>query len=385
MLHFDIPKTIQNMPQLNRRAWLQRAGLASALFATGRFAYAAPTQRFEVPAFLLENGVVRLTSNENPYGPSENIKLAMQKAMQDGFRYPYQFYQPLIQKIAEKEGVPANCILLTSGSNEGLRVAGLTYGLHGGEILTAMPTYDALMTYAEEIGAYINAVPLDETMSFDLEEIEKRINTNTRLVFLCNPNNPSGTLLNPQRVKDFCETASDRTMVFSDEAYYDYIAEPNYPSMVYLVKEGKNVIISKTFSKVYGMAGVRVGYLIARPDIIERMSPKVMGYVNVMGIFGAMAALEDKTFYQFSLKKNAEAREHIYQVCKDLKLEYVPSHANFVFIKTGRPIQSVQQDMQKQGVLVGRPFPPMMNWCRVSTSTMEDMKVWESAMRKVFA
>ena len=235
------------------------------------------------------------------------------------------------------------------------------------------------------MGAHINAVPLAANMGFDLRQIEKRVKTNTRLVLLCNPNNPSGTLLDANLTKDFCETVSERTMLFSDEAYYDYIDTPNYPSMVYLVKEGKNVIVSKTFSKVYGMAGVRVGYLIARPDIIGRLRPKVMGYVNSMGIQGAIAALEDKEFYQFSLKKNAESREYIYKVCKALNMEYIPSHANFVFIKTGRPIQEVQVAMQAQGVIVGRPFPPALDWCRVSTSTLEDMKVWEAAMKKVFA
>ncbi|MEM6700865.1 MAG: histidinol-phosphate transaminase, partial [Bacteroidota bacterium] len=299
------------------------------------------------------------------------------------FRYPVSHYKVLLEKLAKKEGVSKDHILLTSGSNEGLRVVGLTYGLNGGEIIAGVPTYKALLSYAEEIGAYINQVPLNEQLEYDLGEIEKRINTNTKLIFLCNPNNPTGGLLDSEEVKSFCESACKRTMVFSDEAYYDYVTDKNYPTMVGLVRDGYNVIVSKTFSKVYGFAGVRVGYLVARPDIINRLRPKVMSYVNMMGVYGAAAALDDQEFYDYSLEMNDKARKHIYSVCDDLNLEYVPSHANFVFIKTGRDVRTFAAQMKEQNVLVGRPFEPLTNWCRVSTSTMEDMAAWEQAIRKV--
>ena len=183
------------------------------------------------------------------------------------YLYPPSHYGPLIDAIAEKEDVPRDHILLVSGSNEGLKLTGLIYARNGGEILTGTPTYKALLDYAEEFGAIINPVPLDADLKYDLDEIEKRVSSKTKMVFFCNPNNPTGTLVDPERARDFCRTVSEKTMVFSDEAYSDYIEEENYPTMVPLVKEGKNVIVSHTFSKVYGMAGVRVGYLVARPEI----------------------------------------------------------------------------------------------------------------------
>ncbi len=371
------------MKHFNRRQWLKAMSLTGVALASSPMAKAA-TPMFEAKPRPLGTPV-RLTSNENPFAPSLQTKEAMKNAMDISFRYPVRHYKVLLEKLAAKHGVSSDHILLTSGSNEGLRVVGLTYGLHGGEIIAGLPTYRALLSYAEEIGAYINQVPLDKDLKYDLEEIEKRINTNTKLIFLCNPNNPTGTLLEGDKVKAFCAAACKRTMVFSDEAYYDYVTDKTYPSMVHLVKEGWNVIVSRTFSKVYGLAGVRVGYLIARPDIIQRLKPKVMSYVNMMGVYGAAAALDDQEFYEYSLKMNAKARQHIYGVCEDLGLEYVPSHTNFVFYKTGRDIRTFANQMQERNVLVGRPFPPLDEWCRVSTSTMEDMQAWEVAMRKVFA
>ncbi|MEN0049734.1 MAG: histidinol-phosphate transaminase [Bacteroidota bacterium] len=372
------------MKNFNRRQWLKAMGLTSAAVASGTVAKAANTPIPSSARKINEIGSpVRLTSNENPYAPAASVKKAMYDAMDLSFRYPVSHYKVLLEKLAKKEGVSKDHILLTSGSNEGLRVVGLTYGLNGGEIIAGVPTYKALLSYAEEIGAYINQVPLNEQLEYDLGEIEKRINTNTKLIFLCNPNNPTGGLLDSEEVKSFCESACKRTMVFSDEAYYDYVTDKNYPSMVGLVREGYNVIVSKTFSKVYGFAGVRVGYLVARPDIINRLRPKVMSYVNMMGVYGAAAALDDQEFYDYSLEMNDKARKHIYSVCDDLNLEYVPSHANFVFIKTGRDVRTFAAQMKEQNVLVGRPFEPLTNWCRVSTSTMEDMAAWEQAIRKV--
>ena len=194
-----------------------------------------------------------------------------------GCRYPYQKMGELAKLIAEKEGVSRDHIVMAAGSTEGLKATGLTYGINGGEIITADPVYKSLISYAEQFGAYINKVPVTKEMGHDLEEMERRISNKTSLVFVCNPNNPTGSIIPKNELVDFCNTVGDRTIVFSDEAYYDYITEVNYPSMVSLVKEGRNVVVSRTFSKVYGLAGLRVGYLVARPDIAKRIRKNVIG------------------------------------------------------------------------------------------------------------
>ena len=330
-------------------------------------------------------GPVQLSSNENPFGPSAKVRSVISNSFDIACRYPFQYLRQLVSEIAEKEGVPRECIVVTGGSTEGLNAAGLVYGHEGGEIIAADPTFQALLSYAENFGSYVHRVPLNDRMEHDLEAMARRVTSKTRLIFLCNPNNPTGTLIDRDNLRDFCLSHEDKAVIFSDEAYYDFIMEPDYPSMVELVKEGRNVIVSKTFSKVYGLAGLRIGYLIARPDIAERLERAVMANTNVLAIEAARQALKDDEFYKFSLQMNTEAKKYIYNTLDSLNLRYIPSHTNFVFFRTGRPIRELISDMLKENVMIGRPFPPMNEWARISTGTMEEVKAFGDALRKVMA
>jgi len=246
------------MTAVNRRNWLKLIGLAGTGAALAPLANAKSAQGFNFPAPALPiTGPVRLSSNENPYGPSPKVREAMIKAFDEAFRYPFSYTKELTRMIAEKEGVGPEHIVLTAGSTEGLKVTGLSFGMHGGEIVAADPTFQSLMTYGEQFGAHIHWVPLDNTLTHDLQAMEKRVNNNTRLVFVCNPNNPTGTLLPAEKMRDFCRSMAGRAIVFADEAYFDYVTEPGYPSMVELVKQDFNIIVSRTFSKVFGLAGIR--------------------------------------------------------------------------------------------------------------------------------
>ncbi len=375
-----------------RRRWLAYSGLAGMAFTTNGYTLKAvpsdkigATNKVPSPHYEPLDGIVRLSSNENRYAPSASIRQAMIDVMDKTYLYSPSHYKELVNKLAEKEGVSSDHILLVSGSNEGLRLAGLVYGRNGGEIVTGTPTYKALLSYAKSFGGKITSVPLDQDLRYDLQALEEKITNQTSMVFFCNPNNPTGTIVGAKEAISFCRRASEKTLVFSDEAYSDYIEESDYPTMVPLIKEGKNVIVSHTFSKVYGMAGVRIGYLIARPDIINMLKPRVMGYVNMMGLAGAVAALYDSEFYQYSLRKNKEAKEIIYRVAEELGMRYVKSHTNFVFVETGMDAATLADRMLEHKVRVGRPFPPLNKWCRISTGTEEDMSQWAEAMRKIFA
>ncbi len=326
---------------------------------------------------------VQLNFNENPFGPSSKVREAMTKAFEIGCRYPSTYSRELHQMIAEKEGVTTDHIVVVGGSTEGLKVTGLTYANNGGEIIAAKPTFLAMMNYAKQWGASINWVPLDESKTHDVDEMEKRVSAKTKLIFLCNPNNPTSTLLPKEKLIDFCTSASKKTMVFSDEAYYDFIEEENYPSMVSLVKQGENVIVSRTFSKVYGLAGLRIGYLIAKPEVAAKIRKNVVAYTNVIAIKAATAAMNDKEFYQFSLNKVREGKELMYSTMDDLGLEYIRSNTNFIFFKTGRNISTFQKQMLEQGVKVGRPFPPFTNWCRISMGTIEEVQLFNQSLKKV--
>ena len=185
------------MSALSRRNWMKGIAGAGALVIH-------PSQIMELlpkeEATPMVNGMVRLSSNENPYAPSERMKATMLDTHKELCRYPNRHFRTLEAKIAEKEGVPAECVVVTSGSREGLNVTGLLYGMNGGEILTCMPTYKALLTYAERFGAYINIAPLTDDLGYDLDALDKRIHSNTKMVFVCNPNNPTGTLLDAQKL-----------------------------------------------------------------------------------------------------------------------------------------------------------------------------------------
>lgn len=371
------------MTQLNRREWLRLLGVASAATAAGLPTLAANDRALGSAVEATGAELVRLSANENPYGPSPAVREAMIKAFDQSCRYPFAQAGELATLLAKKEGVKPENIVLTAGSTEGLKAAGLTFGLAGGEIVAADPTFQALMDYAEQFGAYIHRVPLTPELGHDLVAMERRVSNKTGLVFVCNPNNPTGHLLGATELRDFCQRLAARTMVFCDEAYCDYITAPNYPSMVELVRQDYNVIVSRTFSKVHGLAGVRIGYLIARADLATRLRENTMANLSMLAIHAAKAALNDTAFYQFSLQKAAEAKKQVYNLLDELKLSYVPSHGNFVFFKTGQDIRELQTAMAQQGVLVGRPFPPLLEWCRISLGTPSEMNAFTGALRQV--
>jgi len=369
------------MRTIERRDWLKKVGLSSGFALLGGLDTFAIT---DVESPLFNDPLIRLNANENPYGPSKHVRKVISDNFDVGCRYPFKTLGSLVDLIAAKEGVPKNHVVVTGGSTEGLKAAGLTYGGFGeGEIIAADPTFQAMLRYAETFGTKIHRVPVNDKMQHDLSAMSAKVNKNTKLIFICNPNNPTGTLLDRHELRDFCISHEKKSMIFSDEAYYDFIMESNYPSMIELVKEGLNIIVSKTFSKVYGLAGLRVGYLIARPDIASKLKASVMANTNSLAIEAAKAALHEDEFYKFSLLHNVKAKNHIYETLDKLGLEYIKSHTNFIFFKTGRPIHLMISNMQQEQVLIGRPFPPFNDWARISTGKMEDIKRFSSALTKV--
>jgi histidinol-phosphate aminotransferase len=373
------------MNTLNRRQWLRRGSIASALALVGGPAAIARPATSYAPRPILPDQPVRLSSNENPYGPSPKVRQAIIDHFDQACRYPYSYLRALVDDLAKKEGVTKDHIVVTGGSTEGLKLCGMIYGANNREIVAGDPTFQAMLTYAEKCGGHVHRVPLNDKLEIDLNAMSQRINNRTGLIFLCNPNNPTGTLLPADQVRDFCESTAQRTVVFSDEAYYDYIEDPDYPSMVELVKEDANVIVSRTFSKVYGMAGIRIGYMVARPDIANRLKEKVVAFTNTPALFAAREALRDQEFYDFSLAKNREAKKRIYGTLDGLGMEYVPSQTNFIFFKTGQSIADFGDKMLQAGVQVGRPFPPYLDWCRISTGSLEEVDTFNSALKKVMS
>jgi len=374
----------------SRREWFKSSIGIGGLMLTPSILSAEEIKKYNPRP---KSSIVKLSSNENPYGPSERVLNAIKNSFNDACRYPYEFIQELQKTLAKKHDVPVESIVITGGSNEALRITGLAISNKGGNIVAGQPTYLALMNYAEAWGAEIKWVPVDSDKGYDLKKIRESIDKETNMVFIANPNNPTGTLLNANSLANFCEDISKQTLVFCDEAYYDYINEKDYPSMDYLVRKGENVIISRTFSKVYGMAGLRIGYLVLKPKLADDLfgkyspygRPNIMAQTNVLAVAAASEALKDTDFYKFSLKKANEEKDKIYKLLDYLDLKYVKSSTNFVFFESKKHIDKLSAEMLEKGVRVGRPFPPFYDWCRISTGTSEEVDIFIESMLEVYS
>ena len=329
----------------------------------------------------------RLLANENPYGPSSQTVKAIADSISKGNRYGHNQAAQLIDMLAEKEGVPPEYIMLGPGSSDLLEKVGITHFLEGGNIVAADPTYMSIIKTANSFGAEWNKIPVLENWEYDLEGMKSAITTDTKLVYICNPNNPSGTITPVEKIRKFCKEVSSQVPVFVDEAYLEFMDVPGDQSVVGLLKEDKNVIISRTFSKAYGLAGIRVGYIVALPSTLKKISEMVrsnMG-LNVTALYGAMASLQDEDFIQSSVAKNAECRNYVTSELKNLGLDPVPSHTSFILFpieKKGDAFLKEMFDLQI-GVRSFKIFD--QSYCRVSMGTMEEMGMFMDALKQVIA
>jgi histidinol-phosphate aminotransferase len=328
--------------------------------------------------------MLRLSANENPYGPSDSAKQAMAAAMIEGWKYATSELSVLAKLIAEREGLTPEHVMITEGSAEVLRVVALIYGSQGNEMISARPTFEQAPAYAEKTGGELVWVDLDKDMKHDLAAMEGRITNKTGLIYVCNPNNPTATMIPAKDLRSFLNVASPRAMTLVDEAYIDLVDDPVGSSMVDQVRAGKNVIIARTFSKIHGMAGLRLGFALARPDIIRRMGELRMSSPNKMGLVAGVASYQDKEFMTMSRKMVRECLNMVMKTCDELGLRYTKSQANFLMFDTGKPLREFSAAMRAKNIAVGRPFAPYDTWCRVSMGKVEQMPQFLDAMRAHF-
>jgi histidinol-phosphate aminotransferase len=377
----------------SRRQWLKSAlaagaGLPLSLTLANEL-MAAPVSRAEwlhgiEPKNL--NQLVRLGSNENPYGPSEKARKAIIASISEGNRYAHGVAQDLRKVIAAREGVAPENVLLSGGSSELLCLTGMSVGLEGGSVLSAFPTFRLLMDYAQKFNARWDQVNLDDNMVHNLEAMASAVKDDTKIIFVVNPNNPTGTVLDTEKLKSFCIETGKRATVFVDEAYIEFLDQYESKSMVQLVKEGHNVLVCRTFSKIYGLAGLRIGYLIGQPDTLKKIASKQMwGNYNQAGLAAAAASLEDKDFVAMTRKKNAEARQHLFNYLDSKKWSYGKSVANVVFFPAPIDGKTILEQTEKKGYQIRVWDYAGKEWCRVSIGTLEEMKGFTKAFDQVIA
>jgi len=325
-------------------------------------------------------GPVRLCFNENPFGMSPKAKEAITTGWFEHSQYGLGSASELRKVFAKHVGVDPSYVLVTQGSSETLAIAALAYGIGGGEIVTPWPTFEGLPDYAETIGSKVHRIPLTEALGHDFAAMDTRITNAVKLVFVCNPNNPTGVLENATTIRDFVRSAARRSLVVVDEAYHDFVDEPSYKPMIDLVLKGENVIVSRTASKIHGIAGLRIGFAIARPDIIARLADLATGTQNAFGLNAAIASLQDTSYQEYVKARNREGRALLTSTLTGMGKRVAPSQTNFVFFHANMPVERVQKAMLDKGFIVGRAFRPYTDWCRVSIGTSDEMKRFVAAL-----
>jgi len=376
---------------VSRRQWLRTTGLGVGASVAlpgllpasdmsrvlgGGLPYSALLAQMErdVTTARRAAGPIRLQYNENPFGMSPKAKDALMGNWAQHTWYVPPIRDEITETFAKQVGVPADHVLVTQGSSEVLSILALAFNMNGGEIVAPWPTFEDLPRWGETVGAKVHKVPLDHRLDHDLYEMDQKINGNTKLVFVCNPNNPTSNLADDQALRDFVSNAAKRSTVIVDEAYYDFVDMPGYNSMTDLVLKGENVIVSRTASKIHGLAGLRVGFAVARPDIIKKLSQYVSGDPNVFGLTAANASLKDTEYQTFVKAKNTQGRTMLLDTIAKLGKKAAPSQTNFVFFQTGKPVEQMQKYFASKGFTIGRAFPPYTDWCRVSIGTPDEMK-----------
>lgn len=328
---------------------------------------------------------IRMSSNENPYGPSAKAVEAMTAVFNQS-----NLYGGIGGQIAELqstiEGVPTASITMSAGSGELLQACGVLASLDAGSIVAPYPTFGQLVRAAEQLGSEIINVPVGEDLHIDLAAMYAAIRPDTRMVYLCNPNNPLPTIIEKQALEDFVRTVAKDRLVFIDEAYYEYVDNPDFSSMMHLVAEGlDNIIIARTASKIHGFAGLRIGFGFAHPDLIAKINQVKTGSLSILSQHAAYVAYQDMEFQNFSRAKNKESLALVEGMCDELGLRYVKSNANFTFFETGIQSDVFRQAMREHNIMVGRTFQPFPTWARVSMAKPEEMAYFVQTYKKLYA
>jgi histidinol-phosphate aminotransferase len=355
-------------------AWMGARGREDAMWSALEPALHAASQRLLV-----------LSSNENPLGPGNTVMKAVRAAFGEEGRNPGRYSYAagdLTDAIAARLGVAPENIVLGCGSTQVLRTATCLFTAPDKALVVTIPTYEECAAYAEVMGHPVRAVPLDRDFKVDLDRFAAAAK-GAGLVFYCNPNNPTATYIGPRTTRDFITQVnrdSPATTILIDEAYYDYVTDPDHDTHIALAIENPRVIVARTFSKAYGMAGLRLGFAVGHPDTIRKMidwdAGSGVSSLNVLALHAGLAAIgQDASFITAERARNAGARDFTMKWFADRGMKPAASQANFMFVDIGRPAKEFREACRARGVLVARDFPPFeKTHCRIAFGTMEEMK-----------
>jgi len=301
---------------------------------------------------------IKLASNENPLGPSPLALKAIQEYSKKINRYPHGDCYYLRTKLASILSVNEQEIIFGNGSNEIIELIVRTFLRPGDEAIMAHPSFVVYSMIVQAAGGKNIIIPLSE-WKHDLPKMASCINRKTRLIFIANPNNPTGTINTKEEMEEFMQKIPDHVLVVVDQAYYEYVASSDYPDCLSYFREGKNIILLRTFSKIYGLAGLRIGFALSREDIIDAMNRIRQPFnVNSLAQVAALSALDDHTHVEKSRQINNEGKEYLYREFKNLGMNFVETEANFIYVYFEKNIShEIYNKLLREGVIV-RPVSP---------------------------
>lgn len=336
----------------------------------------------DVPA-----GAIKISSNENPYGPGPHVVTAVSKALQtEGHRYG-RSGMVLTGAVASSLGLPAASVLMSSGSGDLLRAAVVAYTSPSKALVTAVPSYEGPVRIAEALKVPIRGIPVTPGLGLDIPAMVSAASRGAGLAFLCNPNNPTGTFLSRAVMADAVtaiRAASPATTVLIDEAYFDCVDDPTFGSMADLAAATPGVLVLRTFSKIHGLAGMRIGYAVGHPETLAAYRLYVgQSVISAASAAAAVASLEHTDYYQRQRRLNSEGRAWTTRALTELGYAPIPSQTNFVLVDVKRDVRAFNAACRERGVLVARPFPPLDTHARISIGTPDEMSRAMAVFREV--
>ncbi|MGB3564008.1 MAG: aminotransferase class I/II-fold pyridoxal phosphate-dependent enzyme [Thermoanaerobaculia bacterium] len=371
---------------MNRRDFL-RAGTAMSMVGLGRMAALPGAAGAAQTAVALRAGTtdgLRLNSNENALGLAPAAREAVIEAIGKANRYPDDIRDRLIETLAAQHGVEAASIVLGTGSTDILQMIVQAAATPNEQLVLADPTFEAIIRYQRPLAYRLVKVPLDDHFGHDVQQMRDAVQAHRpAVIYICNPNNPTGTLTSSADLDAWIEEAPETVLFAIDEAYYEYVRAPGYWSAVKWIKERPNVVVAHTFSKIYAMAGLRLGYAIAHPDTAQRLR-EFLSSDNATGLALAagLASLEDADLIPRSRAANEQAKKITLECLDELGLEHLPSHANFLMHRINGDLDTYRRRMRERGIYVGRPFPPLLEYNRLSLGLPEEMEWFTEVLRE---
>ena len=363
----------------NRRIWLKQIGLGVAGIGLSSFQpFTLPTEG--VLKFRPNDLPIKLSSNENPYGPSPLARAAMIESISISNRYNWQLTTELIQTLSKKNNVKTNNILMGAGSTEMLDLVSRLSALKKGSFIIADPSFNYWTDTAEKLGLAKIKVPLTADKKLNLDAMLKAIEPDTKLVYICNPNNPTGSICDRDQLVKFINEATKKTIVLVDEAYIDFTDQQ---SLSTLAIENKNLIIAKTFSKIYGLAGARIGYAIANVKTIEQLSELKSwsnGSISVASTVAALASLKDEKFVSETYSLNLKARQYTTEQLKKLNLVSIPSYTNFLYFSLTNYKKDFFEQLRINNIIGTKIYEEQGKWTRITIGTMQEMQKFIGAI-----